>query len=71
MVQKRQILPADVIDVLNRSYQTTRESSSRETVDAAQKAFNNCINWLRDRKIPFHQTPKGEWVLDEQKEEVE
>lgn len=62
--------PAEIIAVLNRSYRTTRESSSRETRDAAQKAFNNCVKWLRGRRIPFHQTPAGVWVLDKVEEEA-
>jgi len=61
----RDLNPQEVIVVLNRSYQAARESSSRETVDAAQKGLNNCIKWLKDRRIPFRQTPKGEWVLSD------
>jgi hypothetical protein len=64
-MQEQQTTPDEIIVVLNRSYQTTRESNSRDTRDAAQKAFDNCCNWLRARGIPFHQTARGEWVLDE------
>lgn len=57
--------PNEIIIVLNRAYQNARESSRRDTRDAAQKAFDNCCNWLRERRVPFYQTTKGEWVLDE------
>jgi transcriptional regulator with XRE-family HTH domain len=64
VMQKSQLLPSEVIVVLNRSYHTIQESSWRDTRDAAQKAFNVCYEWLRSRKIHFHQTDQGEWVLD-------
>lgn len=65
---KSQLSPSEVIVVLNRSYRTMQESSWRETRDAAQKAFNVCYEWLRSRKIRFHQTNQGEWVLEEAKD---
>jgi len=68
-MQKNHLSPSEIITVLNRSYRTTRESSSRDTVEAAQKAFNNCHNWLKARGIPFHQASNGQWVLDEKKTE--
>lgn len=60
---KDTLTPEEVIAVLNRSYQTTREASSRETVDAAQKALDNAFKWLKDRRIPFYQNNKRIWVL--------
>lgn len=64
-MKRSQLLPSEVIAVLNRSSQTMRESNSRDTRDAAQKAFNSSQNWLKARGIAFHQTAKGEWALDE------
>jgi transcriptional regulator with XRE-family HTH domain len=65
VMRKRPLSPSEVIVVLNRSYHTIQESGSRETRESAQTAFNVCYEWLRSRKIRFHQTDQGEWVLNE------
>jgi hypothetical protein len=55
--------PSDIITCVNRAQQTMRDASRVDTREAAEKNFNVCKQWLRNRGIKHHQTKDGVWVL--------
>jgi len=57
--------PSVIIDRMNRAYNAVYGTLSSETRMKAEKDFYACHDWLRSRKIRFHQSLGGEWILDE------
>jgi hypothetical protein len=56
--------PSVVIDRMNAAYNAVYGTISSETRMKAERAFYACQDWLRSRKIRFHQSLSGKWVLD-------
>ena len=63
--------PSAVIDRMNMAYNAVYGTMSCETRMKAEREFYACHDWLRMRRIRFHQSASGEWVLDEQKCDTE
>ncbi len=67
MRYKQLMTPQEIIGRMNTAYNGIYGTMSGETRRNAERVFYDCKNLLEERKIRFHQTIGGRWVLGAKK----
>lgn len=63
--QTQKYTPQDIIASLNRSMDALNINGTPDTHEMASLNCLNCLKWLGDHFVRFHQTRQGLYVLDE------
>jgi hypothetical protein len=61
--ERDELVIAEVLETLNRSQHSMREDSFFTAREAAEKQFEVCRQWLRDKRISHRMNDRGEWIL--------